>query len=77
MWQDAILAIIAYLLSAALLPTIFSEQKPAFTTCLFNAILVIAATATLGSLGFWITFSGQALLSVGWIVLTFQTFPKH
>jgi hypothetical protein len=76
MWQDALLAVIAYLLAAALLPTILSKKKPAFTTCLFNTILVIIATLTLGSLGLWITFSGQAILSLGWLILTVQTYHK-
>ena len=71
-WQDIILTVCQLTFVAALIPTILSKDKPAFSTSLINAaVLCIVGTVniTLGLYGFAISVF---ILAIGWGILAVQ-----
>mgnify|MGYP006379675603 CR=1 FL=1 len=74
MWQDYVLAVGAFMLSIALIPTLRSKQKPAlFTSVLTGGILCVFAV-TYASLGLWLAVISQFIGAAAWFLLAWQ---KH
>ena len=47
MWPDIVLGVGGFLLSVALLPTVFSKYPPHRVTCLFTGIILLSFSAAM------------------------------
>lgn len=72
MWQDYIFLIAGLLFTVALLPSLFSTNKPALSTSIMNVSVLAVVSLTHISLGLWLAaFSCIANASV-WMLLAAQ-----
>jgi len=71
-WQDIVLALGNLVFAVALLPSIFSRDKPALTTSLLTASMLTIFVATFSSLDLWLSALGVSVGAVGWWVLFVQ-----
>jgi len=72
-WPDLVIMVANFLLAAALLPSIFSNSKPARATCLLTAACVSGVAASLAFTGLLLSTIAVALVACGWIILSIQT----
>ena len=72
MWQDIVMMICFFLLSAALVPAIISEHKPAKLSCIFTIILLAAILICLATLNMWLSVIAQVLTIIAWTILLVQ-----
>lgn len=74
MWQDYIFSVAGIFFTIALLPSLFSVDKPAITTSIMNGCILIAIIATYISLSLWLS----ALITVStcliWFTLAWQKY---
>ncbi len=70
-WQDAVFAVGGFILAATVLPTLLSNDKPAWPTSLSLAVILGVYTALFATLHLELAAAGAALQSVlwGWVVL--------
>lgn len=76
MWQDTAIAICQLFFLPAMWPTLKGTDKPAFSTCLMNALIVAIISFCLASLHLWLAFSTAALTAIIWSVLAVQKFHQ-
>lgn len=75
-WQDWVIAIGQLIFFFALLPSIFSNDKPNRWSSLLTATTLSVFTYTFWTLGlFWGAFN-SALVTIAWFVLFFQKRNK-
>lgn len=72
MWQDFAIAAIQIALSMALVPALFSDQKPDRLTCFLNTILLCALAGVMASMGMWFSMMTGASVAVCWFILLIQ-----
>jgi len=71
-WQDWVITIGQLLFFVALLPSVFSEDKPNRWSSLMTAIILATFAYTFWTLGlFWGAFT-STLVTLAWFVLFFQ-----
>jgi hypothetical protein len=75
-WQDILLAVGSLFLAAALLPSIFSKDKPALWTSLLTGSVLAVFTFVYASLSLWYATFTTGLTAVLWAVLSFQKIFK-
>lgn len=73
-WQDLVFGAGNLIFLAALLPSLMSENKPAFTTSLLTGSVLALYSFTYVTLDLWISVAASSALSAGWLVLAWQ---KH
>jgi hypothetical protein len=71
-WQDWTIAIGQFLFALALLPSIYSIEKPALWTCFMTASLLFVFGGVYFSLGLYIAVLSVLLCGAMWSVLLFQ-----
>ncbi len=71
-WQDVLIMAGGFSFSAALLPSVFSENKPARLTCLMTGTILVSFCIAYGTLGLWLALGATALTSTLWFVLLLQ-----
>lgn len=76
MIQDIIIGIIQFQFLLFLLPSIFSDNKPDFKTCIMTAIGLTIVGICFGTLELWLSMFGVISAAFGWWILTIQTKPK-
>lgn len=76
MWQDYVFTIGIIIFAIALIPAIFSDQKPPLATSIPTAFFQFVFMATYITLGLW--FSSGASLFCGslWAVLAIQRYRQ-
>ncbi len=76
-WQDAVFAVGGFILAATVLPTLLSDDKPAWPTSISLAVILGVYTALFATLNLELAAAGAALQSIlwGWVVL--QTRRAH
>lgn len=72
-WQDAVFAVGGFILAATVLPTLLSDDKPAWPTSLSLAVILGVYTALFATLHLELAAAGAALQSVLWGWVVFQT----
>lgn len=71
-WQDIVITICCFGLSAALAPTLFSKQKPHRASCLLFVVTQTVFSITFATMGFWLSVAGNGLAAVLWLILLLQ-----
>lgn len=74
MWQDIVIATCQIFFVVALMPSVFSDDKPALSTAIMHTILITIITFALFSLELWFTASTAAAVGVVWVILAVQKF---
>lgn len=73
-WQDIVLTICQTIFIFALLPSIFSKDKPSFSTSAINAVVLVV----LGSVNITLKLYGFAIsvfiLAIAWGILAVQKY---
>jgi hypothetical protein len=72
MWQDTVLMIVSFLVSAALIPTILSDTKPHLTTSITTVLALIIVCICFATLGMWLTMTANIIACLAWIILLAQ-----
>ena len=72
MWQDRIIAGCNVVLAVALLPSIFSFDKPAWATSLLTAVALTVISVCFGTLKLKWTATSLSVTAVLWYILFFQ-----
>lgn len=75
--QDLIFAVGGLILSAALLPTVFGPDKPALSTCLLTAAVLVSFSISFASLGLWLAFAANAISATLWGVIALQIIVRR
>lgn len=73
-WQDIVLTVGAWIFFFALLPSIFSKNKPAFSTSIVTGSVLASFVVAYASLALWISAASTSLVSAAWLMLAWQ---KH
>ena len=71
-WQDWAFSIGQWFFLAALMPSIFSKNKPALSTSIFTGIVLVMYVATNASLGLWLAAVSTSMTATAWFVLAAQ-----
>lgn len=77
MWQDYVLAVGAFLFSAALIPTLRAKQKPALSTSVLTSAVLWVFAITYATLELWLATIAQVLGACLWGVLAVQTYKMR
>ena len=72
-WQDWVIMIGCFVLGFALLPSILSEFKPAFSTCVMSVVILAAFTVSFATLKLWLSTVAEAFACLMWLILVVQT----
>ena len=72
-WQDVVFAVGGFILAATVLPTLLSDDKPAWPTSISLAVILGVYTALFATLDLELAAAGAALQSVLWGWVVFQT----
>ena len=72
-WQDVVILVGCFVLGFALIPSIVTEFKPAFSTCLMSAVILAAFTVSFATLKLWLPTVAEAFACLMWIILLIQT----
>ena len=73
-WQDYILTIGTILFIVALIPSVFSKDKPAFTTSLLTGSVLAVFAFVYLSLSLWLTTITVSITSLTWLILAYQKY---
>ena len=75
-WQDILLSVGQFVFAVALLPSVFSKDKPALlTSCTTAAVLIIFAFVY-STLQLWSATAFASLVGVMWLILAVQKYLK-
>ena len=75
-WQDLVLMLGGFVFSAALLPTIWSQSKPAASTCILTGSMLLVFAVVYLSLQLWLAAAATALSAACWLVLLGQLLTR-
>jgi len=77
-WQELVFTAGGFVFFIALLPSIFSKNKPAFITSLTTASFLSLFVVAFATLDLWWSAGAQALGALAWWILTIQSWsiPK-
>lgn len=71
-WQDLFLTAGNVVLWLALLPSVFSENKPALSTSLLTGSILLMFSVIFATLELWFSSAALALVGATWFVLAVQ-----
>lgn len=72
MWQDILILVGSFILTIALLPSIFSSNKPARSTCAISGTVLASYVVAFATLGLSLSAVGTGLCSLAWFILLIQ-----
>lgn len=70
--QDIVFAVANVIFIAALLPSVFSDDKPAFWTSVMTGGVLSVISTTYATLGLWFAFASTAIAAILWFYLAYQ-----
>jgi hypothetical protein len=73
-WQELVFTTGGFVFFIALLPSIFSDNKPAFATSIITASFLTLFIFAFATLDLWWSAAAQALGALAWWVLTVQSY---
>ena len=73
-WQDYILTIGTILFIIALIPSIFSKDKPALATSLLTGSVLAIFAFVYATLSLWLTTITVSITSITWLILAYQKY---
>ena len=71
-WQDWLISVGTWVILLALLPSIFSKDKPALKTSLLTGTVLAFFAFAYATLNLWTSTISTALISIAWFVLAVQ-----
>jgi hypothetical protein len=78
MWQDFVLAIIIWILLAALIPTVLHRtQKPTLSTGILTGTALAVIAFTYVSMELWNSALASAFISAAWFLLAYQRYKLN
>ena len=72
LWQDFVIMISCFGFAIALIPSIRGKQKPAKSSCVLTALLLMAIAVCFATLGLWLSFASEVASIIAWTILYFQ-----
>jgi len=75
-WQDILLSIGQFVFAVALLPSVFSKDKPALSTSLTTGIVLAIFAFTYFTLKLWSAATFAVLVGAIWFILAVQKYFK-
>lgn len=72
-WQDWVIMVGCFVLGFALIPSIVSEFKPAFSTCVMSTVILAMFTISFATLKLWLSTIAEGFACLMWFVLLVQT----
>jgi len=73
-WQDWVFSLGQIIFLIALIPTLKGKDKPAFTTSVVTAIILVFFTATYLSLKLWFSAASSVAMTIAWGTLAVQKY---
>lgn len=73
-WQDLVFSTGSFLFVIALLPSIFSKDKPPITTSIMTGSVLIIFAAAYTTLSLWLSASITLLTGILWLTLAGQKY---
>jgi hypothetical protein len=73
-WQELVFTVGGFVFFIALLPSIFSKNKPAFITSLVTASFLSLFVLAFATLDLWWSAGAQALGALAWWILAVQSW---
>jgi len=73
-WQEVVFTVGGFMFFVALLPSIFFDNKPAFSTSLMTASFLSLFVVAFATLDLWWSAGAQALGALAWWILTIQSW---
>lgn len=70
--QDTILSAGSLIFVIALIPTILGKDKPAFSTSIVTATVLMVFVGVYASLSLWFSATATAITAICWLTLTLQ-----
>lgn len=71
-WQDAVLSVVGFLFSIVLIPTLRGKDKPALSSALLTAFLLMWVSLSYATLHLWLGFTSTVLNCIVWATLAVQ-----
>jgi hypothetical protein len=75
-WQDIVFTAGSWVLIIALLPTVFSKNKPTSATSFMYGTILLIFTFTYLSLALWFTTLSTGITALIWYIIGVQGFLK-
>lgn len=76
-WQDIVIAVGTVIIVLGVLPSIFSDDKPALATCAITATIVFIFALTFLTLELWFTATVNLANTTVWTILTVQQIRRR
>lgn len=76
-WQDILLSAGNVILWLALLPSVFSENKPALSTSALTGSILLMFAFVFATLELWFSSVALALVGLTWFVLAVQKLRQN
>ena len=73
-WQDWVLTIGQFLFTFALVPSVFSQDKPALTTSLLTGGVLAVFAIVFATLYLWLAAISTLVASLTWFLLAYQKY---
>jgi hypothetical protein len=73
-WQDLVYSIGQWVFIVALLPSVFSKNKPAFVSSLTTGTVLLVYVFTMASLNLWVSSASTSITCLVWYILAFQKY---
>jgi len=76
-WQDIVISIGQWLMTAALIPSLIGKDKPAFSSSLMTGTLIAIFGVTYATLGLWSSTVSSAACALVWFILALQRYRSR
>jgi predicted benzoate:H+ symporter BenE len=76
-WQDIVIAVCSWAATLALLPSIWGSDKPALSSSLFTAAIVITFGICYFTLGLLSAAASAWVLAAAWLILAYQKWRQR
>jgi len=75
-WQDVVLMSGSFIFALALLPSLFSKNKPNIKTSIITAFWLFIFAGVYTTLDLWLSFSATMVTAFLWAVLAVQGYKN-
>ena len=75
-WQDVVISIGQWLFFLALLPSVFSNDKPALSTSIMTGGTLMVFAVTYVTLDLWVSTFSTLLVASTWFFLSWQKYQQ-
>ena len=76
-WQDIVIGVGAWIFFFALLPSIFSKNKPALPTSIITGSVLASFVVAYASLSLWASAISTSFASAAWFILARQKYREN